>query len=357
MRREARVVLLLASLLFAGACSSRVELDAPGADDYLIPHAARVEMAERVLRGHHEERMRYLAVMHRLRVAGAEACQPHVSPMTAMFDDSRERFEDNAVLLEAANNVFALEDEPTMTGILPGGPMDRAGAKLGDRLVKVGGSEIGEKSKSVWDLLVDQASESRDPIPIEVLRGGSTVELQLAQISGCRGGDTLQWSSGLCAWGYRTRISRKPERWSYRVYTCSALMRFAESDDELAALVAHMLAHQILETTGDPEQARRYRSVQLTSARREREFLADEISLELLAKAGYEVAAAPMLWERLALERYWLIAPGKERYGRGRIQPGFDHTWVGERLAPMREHVARLNAEPSEEPGVVAGPP
>ena len=354
MRREA-CVLLLVSLLFATACSSRVELDAPGADDRLIPHAARVEMAERVLRAHHEDRMRYMAVTHRLRVAGAEACQPHVSPRMATFDESRERFERDAVLLEAATKVFALGEEPTLAGILPGGPMERAGAKPGDRLVKVAGSELGEKSVSA--LLVEQANETPDPIAIEVLRGESTIELRLEQVAGCRGGDTLRWSAGLCAWGGTTRISRKPERWSYRVYTCSALMRLAKSDDELAALVAHMLAHQILETTGDPEQARRHRSVQLMSARRERELLADEMSLELLAKAGYEVAAAPVIWERLALERYWLIEPGKERYGRGRIQPGFDHTWVGERLTPMREHVARLKAESSQEPGAVAGPP
>lgn len=351
MRRKARVVLLLVSLHVATACASRVELDAPGAGDRLIPHASRVEMAERVLRAHHEERMRYLALTHRLRVAGAEACEPHVSPRMAILIESRERFERNPVLLEAATNVFALEEKPTLTGILPGGPMERAGAKPGDRLVKVAGSEIGDESAS--ELLVEQASETRDPIPIEVLREGSTVELRLEQVTGCRGGDTLRWSDSLCAWGGRTSIGRRPNRWSYRVHTCSGLMRFAESDDELAALVAHMLAHQILETTGDPEQARRHRSVQLMSAQREREFLADEISLELLAKAGYDAAAAPVIWERLALERYWLIAPVKEK----RTQAGYNHTWVGERLAPMREHAARLKAELSEEPGVVAGAP
>ena len=72
------------------------------------------------------------------------------------------------------------------------------------------------------------------------------------------------------------------------------------------------------------------------------------MGLELLARAGYDPEAAPAIWERLALEHPWLIAPTQDR--------AVDHTWVGERLGAMRTQVERLKAKQVDDKESLAGP-
>jgi predicted Zn-dependent protease len=72
-----------------------------------------------------------------------------------------------------------------------------------------------------------------------------------------------------------------------RIVVYSGLLRFLESDDELAVILGHELAHGLLDAGLDPAAA-------------ERE--ADRVGLYLAALAGYDVAVARGLSERFIRE-------------------------------------------------------
>jgi predicted Zn-dependent protease len=108
------------------------------------------------------------------------------------------------------------------------------------------------------------------------------------------------------------------------------MIRFAESEDELAVAIGHELAHRIL--------GGRDRSYPKNELR------ADEIGLLLAARTGYDETVAPAFWERFALEKPWMIRwePDSKRAKEPR------HARVAERLLAMPgylEEIARLRSE------------
>ena len=108
------------------------------------------------------------------------------------------------------------------------------------------------------------------------------------------------------------------------------MMRFVESDDELAVVIGHELAHRIL-GGGHASYPKK-------------EVRADEIGLYLVARAGFDEAVAPTFWERFALEKPSMIRwePDEKRAKEPR------HARIAERLLAMRvvlEQIAQLRAE------------
>jgi len=72
-----------------------------------------------------------------------------------------------------------------------------------------------------------------------------------------------------------------------RMVVYSGMLRFAESDDELAIVLAHELAHELLGQKLSVENA---------------ESEADYLGLYLVARAGYDVTAATQFAKRLGAE-------------------------------------------------------
>jgi beta-barrel assembly-enhancing protease len=79
-----------------------------------------------------------------------------------------------------------------------------------------------------------------------------------------------------------------------RVRVTSGLMDFVADDHELAAVVAHELAHNLL---GHPAMLAKVRKDK-AKAIRETELLADRLSVWLMANAGYNPGTAINFWQR-----------------------------------------------------------
>ena len=138
------------------------------------------------------------------------------------------------------------------------------------------------------------------------------------------------------------------------VVVSGGLVQFATNDDELAAAVAHELAHNILRHRARLDAAGVDRGLgkQLgRSARlfRQTEVEADQLSPWLLAGAGYDPHAAVRFWTRFG-----------KREGQPLFQAGTHPRWRA-RVASIEEQVraidtARAAGRPLEPP-LIANPP
>lgn len=226
---------------------------------------------------------RLAAVAWRLTSANTELC-PATGPQTGLtLHDARQYA---PVSRAAAVRFFHLTDAPAVMAVAPGSPAERAGLKAGDGITAVNGAALrdpapadgpasyaGVERALTW---IDLALK-RGPAMLTVPRGGERPErLALQPQAGC---------------DYEVQLvpsSKMEANADGRVVSVStALVRYAASDDDLALVVGHEMAHNVL----------RHRENRKGSSR-SRERAADRVGLYLTARAGYDISGADAFWRR-----------------------------------------------------------
>lgn len=190
-------------------------------------------------------------------------------------------------------------DLPTVLAIAPDGPAATAGLVPGDVILKVGDQTmaVGTEGRparyegvAVNLASLDSALRSEGPIQLTVRRDGQDRDVSLSPVPACAYSVHLEPSSALNA--------RADGR---AVHISTALAAFARSDDDLALILGHELAHNVLEHREKFDREAPARSVfgnlavahgSLEAAERD----ADRTGLYLMARAGFAVEGAPAFW-------------------------------------------------------------
>lgn len=223
---------------------------------------------------------RLTAVAYRLTIASARWC-PKTAPQPGWMLEDRRRFD--ADDWPAAQQVYgAASDGPFVAAVAPGSPADRAGLMRGIAIAAIDGQLIPTQSDAAT-IRIDAAIvmlAALDPAaPLTVTDGrGRTYRLDAAP--GCASA---------------FRIERKgPQAAANGVLVRLRfdLARSVADEAELAAVVAHELAHNILRHHARLAANRSARLV------RETELEADRLSVWLMADAGYDPMAAVRFWNR-----------------------------------------------------------
>jgi hypothetical protein len=164
-----------------------------------------------------------------------------------------------------------MRDGATVYGIAPGSPAAAAGVAPGDVVERANGRRV-RHARDLHDAL----ARAPDAAPrLELRRGSERLSVELARVPACEA--FLQLSIGPNVFAYA----------SDRDITISTgMLDRLDSDDELAFILSHELAHRMLDSsrTG-PKQA---------------ESMADYLACYFVARAGYDVARLPSLWRRWA---------------------------------------------------------
>lgn len=223
---------------------------------------------------------RVAAIAYRLTTAGARWC-PDVAPQPGWILSDLRRFDahDRAA---AAAAYGAPADAAFVAAVAPGSPAERAGLTRGTGIAAIDGEAV--------PTLGDEATIRVDAVIVMVNTLPAAAAWTLTDGAGRR--HRIDASPG-CASAFR--VERGGTQAAANGTLVRVTLRLAQSvtdDPELAAVLAHELAHNILrhrERLGRDRAASRVRRTELE---------ADRLSVWLLADAGYDPAAAVRFWNR-----------------------------------------------------------
>lgn len=230
---------------------------------------------------------RLALVAERLQGANVALCR-QVMPLTGLILHSADQYGQPSPARFADGAVAVAQ-------VLPASPAAATGLAADDGLVAIGGQPVADlplqpghpRRDAAFELLAGQ--DPARPVALTMRRGGQDLAVAINAVPGCRAlvevltdGDNLARSDG-------------------RVIQVSQALVARLSDDDLAVIVAHELAHAVLEhrrrlsaagvETGFLGEFGRNRRL-----RRLVEEQADVLSVHLLANAGYDPALGPRFW-------------------------------------------------------------
>jgi hypothetical protein len=232
---------------------------------------------------------------------------------------------------------FGLDgDQPGVLAAPAGSPADRAGLRPGDRVISVNARPlaVGDRRRAAQyeglaaNLAILDAALAAGPATLEVIRDGQTLHTRVTPVRACGYDVQLNPSDELNA--------RADGR---RLFISTALAGFAQSDDELALILGHELAHNVLghrswaETGGEGRTVVDPNCDPRLCGDGNHERQADRVGLYLMARAGYDPAVAAPFWRRFA-ESNWRV-----RY------PSLAHASAGVRATRLEAVQAEIEAK------------
>jgi predicted Zn-dependent protease len=235
---------------------------------------------------------RLVAIGRRLSKGGAGLCGGAVANPGWTIEDAEQFAPPLRPQVRAA---LMLGDYPTVVAVEPGSAADKAGVRASDELLAIGtasvSAEPSARSVRARQEKVEQATATAlgiGPTKIRVRREGRAIELTVTPEPGC----TTEFLIG------RGRGLRAASSNGHRVVVSAEIIDFTHSDDELALVLAHEMAHNILGHNREAA-AQRIAGADRSGARsKDHEREADRWALYLAARAGFDPGAAPGFWRR-----------------------------------------------------------
>jgi hypothetical protein len=240
---------------------------------------------------------RVARVGYRLSEANAELC-PAVRNSAGWLLHAASQYSPELRPYAAAR--FGLDgDLPGLLAVPDGSAADLAGLRRDDLLISVNGADLtrgAQRRAAAWEGVeaniqtLDQALAG-GPIDLVFRRDGADQSVRLTPHRACGYDVQLDPSDELNA-----RADGK------RLFITTAMAGFTATDDELAVVLGHELAHHVLGHRGWHEAERHGRQGRtlpvLAGAAGGPEQQADRVGLYLGARAGFDTSIAPAFWRR-----------------------------------------------------------
>jgi Zn-dependent protease with chaperone function len=236
-------------------------------------------------------------IAYRLQTANVALCSD-VEPLAGFEVQTIAQYQPDVRAAVTAQT--GIGRQPNVKVIIADGAADRAGLKIGDTLTAINGTPTPDDlpvrasyaSLAKAQHMIDDALK-KPPIILSIIRGASEHTIEISGIPGCASRVEVATGKGL-----RARADGS------LVQISSTLVDFAENDNELAAIVAHELSHNILHHHLRFATEKVSRGVFAGLGKngeelRKSEYEADRLGVWLVARAGYDITAIEPLWSRL----------------------------------------------------------
>jgi Zn-dependent protease with chaperone function len=238
-----------------------------------------------------------LGIGYRLAMAGGDLCGVKTpQPGFIVHDLAQYPAGDQA----DARAVFGFAADPLVLAVAPGSPAAAMGLREGDALLSVDGLPVpaakpkASKSYARMTALLARidASAADGTVDLVIGRGGERIALSIPTPAGCPSRFQTNASAALASKADGTYVEIN-----------TGIFDFAADEAEVAAIVAHEMAHNILRHRArlDAVGIRRGMLGQFgRNARliRQTEVEADRLSVYLMDRAGYPPEAIIAFWDR-----------------------------------------------------------
>jgi membrane-associated protease RseP (regulator of RpoE activity) len=324
--RASNVCAAVAAVLTVSGCSPKtlgVKVD-PAT-------AAREEQVQRDMRVERQyaQQMRALNVAYPMLKGAASLCGEDVRHSVGMIPATMYDFRDEDV---AAAQRYGIRAEPTVIGVIVNGPAARAGITRGDVLRSINGEAVpsGKKATAKTIEALAKATSSNPRLILGIERNGTPQQIAIDSELTC---------------SYPVVVSQEDTINAFAdgkaIYVTTGMMRFVESDQELAAVIGHELAHNAMghikaKTTNfalgsifdvlaaaygvNTQGAFGNAAGQAFSQQFESE--ADYVGIYAMALGGMETHGVANLWRRMGAET------GSIKAGYGATHPGTTERYV-----------------------------
>ena len=252
-------------------------------------------------------------VSYPLLKASAGLCELEKEPIrTGLGLHVANKYTFKKELQKTAINIFGVTDKPQVTYVMKNGPAYAAGVKKGDSIISLNGITVtpGKNSiKSLVDIYANKLSPE-NPVDLVVMRNGRSQNIQISPDSLCRYVVLLTNDDAVNAYADGSKI-----------IITKGMMRFTDTDDELALVVSHEIAHNLM----DHMDARRvnmsgglaldilaalagvntqgaFSKIAGNAHSKGFESEADYVGMYILARAGKPFNGAAHFWRRMAAE-------------------------------------------------------
>ena len=245
-----------------------------------------------------DQDLRVAAIGARLARGAADMCPGQRLSTAGLVVQDVAQY--SAATRDDARAALRLGDGPTVVGMVEAVPGQ--GVQVGDIVTAVNDVPITTGSRASAYARVAQVEDAIEgaigpQVMLGVVRGGAARREALLAVPGCRSRFQI----------VRGGLSATQADGRY-VQISDAMMALAPTDDALAAVIAHELAHNIL------------RHIALKTPSKQAEYEADALSVRLVAQAGYSLDAVLPFWEALRKRTdYGIFADGTHPGWRKRI--------------------------------------
>lgn len=292
------------------------------------------------------EQLRLSTIGYRLGAANARACSnPQMLTGLVVHDLTQYRLDMRA----AVTNAFALHDGVGVLEVVPNSVAAEAGLKVDDEILSVGGMNLEDPAAvrgpawsyrriALFSSTVRAALRS-GTAELLVRRDRRLLHVRLRGQAGCGGETFLISSRDLNAWSDGTHI-----------VVSSAMMQLARNDDQLAFIVAHEMAHNLLGHSSGAQTRGLLGlfGVGALQTRRE-ESAADAAAVPLMMSAGYAAGEALGFLENARRILWWDFSLDHPGFGRRmRTVAGA----IAGRTSEARAKPLRLSASASPRPAL-----
>ena len=297
------------AMLLGGGCA------APVTQRIVLDQSAVAEEAMKqqrlTLRLWRERQQRLYDISSRILEGGAPLCEKRThSPYGISIENI---FNYGEAFQAAARKEFGVDEHVRVALLASGGAAQKAGIQSGDRLLAINGQDVlsGKNAVKKTGEILQKHAASDGADHFQVLRGTQPLRVELPQLPvQCNFPVVLTTDDAINAFAD-----------GRRVIITSGMMRFAVEQQELALVVSHELAHNLMGHI----DAKRMNSLgglildvlfagfgintntafsQLTANAHSVGFEAeaDYVGLYLMARAGMELEGAENFWRRMAVE-------------------------------------------------------
>jgi beta-barrel assembly-enhancing protease len=292
-------------LVAAGAACAR-QTTQPAS---VTPEPVRAEQLthqQLVIESDLREQQRLDDVGHALLAAAIPFCGGALAPRTGVRFANVHSFprEDQDVARS-----LGFTDTLVLVGVASGSTAARSGFLVGDRVIALDGGPPPTGPNAVSRLAGAVAARHTDAPRVTLEQGGIPFLADVASRDDRVGGAVARVGGQLrvpmpadtaCALDLVATRSDERNAWvdGVNVTVTSALLHFVTDDDELAAVLAHEIAHNAMRLGQAQKQDTTIGRSTVFSEAAERE--ADYMGMYLLARAGRPAAKVPNFWRRMA---------------------------------------------------------